>query len=60
MLDQYARECMVSIINVNNGIKEPTRAYHICNTKQVLIIGGYVKVRESFDTQVIIRVKYHS
>ena len=56
MLDQYIGECMVSIININDGIKEPTWEYQICNTSQKLIFGGYVKVRESFYTQVIIWV----
>jgi hypothetical protein len=27
MLDQYVSECMVSIININRGIKEPIRGY---------------------------------
>ena len=49
-------ECMVSIINNNNGIKEPTHGYHNCNTNQILILDGYVKVRESLDIRVIIWV----
>ena len=56
MLDQYIGECMVSIININNGVKEPTHGYQNCNTNQILIFGGYVKVRESLYTQVIIWV----
>jgi hypothetical protein len=47
---------MVSIINNNNGIKEPTRGYHNCDTNQILIFDGYVKLRESFYTRVIIWV----
>ena len=47
---------MVSIININNGIKEPTHGYQNCNTSQILIFGGYVKVRESLYTRVIIWV----
>ena len=49
-------ECTVSIININNDIKESTCGYQNCRTCQILIFGGYVKVRESLYTQVIIRV----
>ena len=42
MLDQYIGECMVSI---NNGIIEPTYGYQNCYTSQILIFGGYLKVR---------------
>ena len=31
---------MVSIINIINGIKGPTRGYQICSTSQLLIFGG--------------------
>ena len=41
MLDRYIGEYMVSIININNGIKEPTGG---CSTNKTLIFGGYVKV----------------
>ena len=44
---------MVSSININNGIKEPTRGYQNCN---ISLIDGYVKVRESLYTRVIIWV----
>ena len=47
---------MVSIININNGIKEPTCGYQNCNTSQIMKYGGYVKARESLYTQVIIWV----
>ena len=47
---------MVLVININNGTKESTCGYRNCNTNQILIFGGYVKVRESFYTGVIIRV----
>ena len=57
MLDQYIRKCMVSIINIDNGITKHTHGYQNCNTCQVLMLGGYVKVREYFNTQVIIGVK---
>ena len=47
---------MVSIINIFNGIKEPTRGHQDCNPSQILIFGVYVNVRESLYTRVIIRV----
>lgn len=50
-------ECMVSIIKVNNGIKEPACVYQNCNTNQILIFGGYVKAGESLRTQVITWVR---
>ena len=56
MLDRYIGECLVSIININNGIKKPTRKHQNCNTSQILIFGGYVKVGESLYTWVIIWV----
>ena len=36
---------MVSTINIDNGIKEPTHGYQYCHISQILIFGGYVKVR---------------
>ena len=30
MLDQYIGECIVSIFNINIGIKEPTCGYQNC------------------------------
>ena len=42
---------MVAIINIKNGIKEPTHGYQNTDTSQILISGGYVKVRESLHTQ---------
>ena len=53
VLDWYIDECMVSIMNIDNGFKEPTRGYQNYNTSQILIFGGYVKVRESLYTWVI-------
>ena len=50
MLDQYRGECMVSIININNGINNGYQNYNTC---QMFIFGGHVKVRESLFTQVI-------
>ena len=46
MLDQSKGGCMISIININNGIKEPTQGYQNCNTNQITIFGWYVRVRE--------------
>ena len=37
----------ISIININYGIKELTRGYQNFNTSQIMVFGGYVKVRES-------------
>ena len=54
MLDWYLGECMVSMINISNGIKKSTHVHQNCNTNQKLIIGGYVKVRESLYTRVMI------
>ena len=51
MLDRYIGECMVSIININNVIKEPIQGYQNCNTNQILIFGGYDKVREFMYSQ---------
>lgn len=36
-----------SINYINNVIKEPTCGYQNYDTSQILIFGGYVKVRES-------------
>ena len=44
MLGKYIGEYMVSIININS-IKEPTHEYQNCNSGQIFIFGGYVKVR---------------
>ena len=50
MLVWFIGKCMESLINIDNGIKEPTHGYQNCNTSQILIFGGYVKVRESLYT----------
>ena len=47
---------MVPMIFINNGIKESTHGYQNCNTNQIMIFGGYLKVTESLSTQVIIWV----
>ena len=54
MLDMYIGECMVLIININNGFKVPTCGYQNCNTNQILIFGGYVKMRKSLYTRVMV------
>lgn len=36
MLDHYIGERMVSNNNINNGIKEPTYGYQICNINHTL------------------------
>jgi hypothetical protein len=38
------------------GIKEPYHRYKNCNTSQILIFGGYLKVKESLYTRVNIWV----
>ena len=38
MLDRYIGECLVLIININNGIKEPTCGHQYCNTSQFIDI----------------------
>ena len=45
MLDEYIGECIVSMFKINNGIKERAHGYQNCSTSQILIFGGYVKVR---------------
>ena len=54
MLGHYIGGCMVSISNINNGIKEPTHGYQICNTNHIFILGGYLRLKKSLYTQVII------
>ena len=45
---------MVSMIDIKNEIKEPTCGYQNFGYKQILKLGGNVKVRESLYTQLII------
>ena len=52
----YTYECMISIMNINNGIKESRCAYQNYNTSQIFIFGGYIKVRKYLYTLVIIWV----
>ena len=45
---------MLSLINIANGIKEPTtRGYQNYNTCEKLIFGGYAKVRECLYTELL-------
>ena len=48
MLDWYIGDEGISLIHINNGIKESTH-----NTIQLMKLGGYVKMRESLYTRVI-------
>lgn len=43
MLGQYKGECMGMIININNGIEEPTCGYQNCNISQLLLVGGLLR-----------------
>lgn len=56
MLDWYRCECMVSRVNINNGLQELTCGCQTSNVNQLLIINGYVEVRESLNIRVIIHV----
>ena len=47
---------MVSIMNINNDIKESTCGYQNYDPMQILMCGGYDKVRESLCTRVFIWV----
>ena len=47
---------MISIININNGIKEPTHGYQNCKTNRTLVFGRYLKAREYLYARVIIWV----
>jgi len=44
----------VSIININNDVKELTSRYQNCDINDILILGGYVKVRESLYVRVVV------
>lgn len=52
MWDQDRVECLVSIIIIESGLKEPTWLV----TKSVLVLRRYMKVRKSLCTQVVIWV----
>ena len=42
--------------SINNGIKEPTSRYQDCNTTQITMFAGYVKVGGSLYSQATIKV----
>lgn len=46
------------IINNSNAIKEPTHGYQNCNSSQILVFGGYLRVRGSLYTYYL--RQYHS
>jgi len=58
MLDGYICECMVSVININNGVIEPIGRYRNCNVNQTLKFGAYVKVREFLYTSPCYKYPY--
>lgn len=43
MLGRCKGECMDMIINIKNGIEEPTCGYQICNISQLLLFGGLLR-----------------
>ena len=47
---------MKSIISIHDGIKGSTCGYQNYNTSEMLVFGGYMKVRKSLYTLVIIWV----
>ena len=53
MLDPYIGESMLSIIDINYGIKEPTHGIQYCIPGQIWIFGGYLKARESLYTELL-------
>ena len=55
MLVRNIGECTVQVIIIS-GITEPTCGYQNCNSSEILIFDGYVKVRETLSTQVFIWV----
>jgi hypothetical protein len=48
-------EFMVSVININNGSKEPTDEYQKCSTNSTSIFGGYLKMTESCIPKLLFR-----
>ena len=47
MLVWYTCECMVLLINMTYGIKEPSHGHQNFNTSLKLICGRYVNIRKS-------------
>ena len=54
MLDWYINKSMVSIHNISIGIRQPTQPLLACSTSQVLVLGGYHKMRKSSYIQVVV------
>ena len=44
-MDTLRGESTVSIININNGIKELIHGYQDCITKLIFTFGGYLEVK---------------
>lgn len=44
----------VSILNIPNGFQESTRGYQNCKTGEILMFGGYLKIREPKYTRAFI------
>lgn len=40
-------DCMLSTINIASDFEAPSHVYQDSNTNQILVFGGYVKVKES-------------
>ena len=53
LLDRCIGECMISIININDGIKELSQGYQICNTNQISIFDGYLYAKESLNIRLL-------
>ena len=49
----------LSVININDGIKEPTRGFQNGNTSLILITSGYVKVSNFFVYMSYYLGQYH-
>ena len=50
----YVGECILSIVNMIDGIQKYAHGYQNYNTIQYLIFGEYVKVRKSLYAQVVV------
>lgn len=45
--DRCKDECVVSKIDVHDDIKGPAHGYQNCDSNQILVFGGYIKVIKS-------------
>lgn len=54
MLDWYIGECMVSRIDINNGIKEPTQLDQNCSTSQKLMLVGISRYENLYFRSVVL------